>query len=218
MLNSINKFNGDAKFVKAVANCFIKVGILRDEEGRLACYSTAVGTFNKMAPCNDFRNPDKVVQGSDDFIPTNQIRCNEITELVHVYSRNSCTTLGANFTQNNELGDENTDVNDGEVVLGIRSEVTPTNPVQVTNSESVNGNSSIAVSNVDEPLLELYLNVDSLKKIKSKKPLIDMLLLRGYTDHQFTHVKKLDILKQHLVEWCISENNRRMKISTPQQK
>ena len=61
-----------------------------------------------------------------------------------------------------------------------------------------------------EPLLELYHNADSLKHIKNKKELVQMLQKRNYHSSQLTKASLAD-LKIYLVDWSKTEKDRRAK-------
>ena len=201
-MNSIfEKFNKNDAFKKSVAECFVKVGIFPDSEGTWSYYSREARGFNTMAPPLALADPDRIINQKD-----NRIRCNEVMELVHVYSRNRFNALQCqdqNFTRS-VLGVDheecdNVIANEDEVI-GVKVP----NPVQEAVTTSIPGN------NVVEPLLELYDNAESLKHIKKKKELIQMLEKRNYHSTKLINASLAD-LKTHLVDWSTTEKDRRAK-------
>ena len=98
-----------------------------------------------------------------------------------------------------ECGNNNLIGNEDEVI-GVKV----ANPVQEVVTTSIPSN------NVVEPLLELYHNADSLKHIKNKKELVQMLQKRNYHSSQLTKASLSD-LKSYLVDWSKTEKDRRAK-------
>ena len=101
--NTICEKFKDEKYVNSIKRCFIKVGLIRDENGVLNVFDRVVNGVGKFTPEKILADPDAAVLTGKEF--ADKLICNEVMELVDVTCRSSDPEAG-----NSNDGDDDLEI------------------------------------------------------------------------------------------------------------